>query len=210
MFWLKDRAPSRSRRTGAQPALRTTRLVVVQFEDRNAPGSLLAYGAMDPGPIAATNAQFLVSDGGGPLVAAVRESTGKPVSDGDTSVPSGVSFLASETAMHVESIDIQRKDSFGRGADKNVVEAVVLITDQYGNPVSGAVVIGDWSGCFTKGGAFATTDSTGRAFILGKSVHCPPRTESCLVTFTVTNVSKEGVSYDPSSNVETSDSRLCG
>jgi len=109
------------------------------------------------------------------------------------------------TQMHVASIYIQRKDAFGRGYRRLPLEAVVLITDEFGSPVSGATVTGDWTGCFNVKGASATTDSSGRAFVLGKNPACD-KTGPCTATFTVTSVSKTGLTYDSTANVETSDS----
>ena len=81
--------------------------------------------------------------------------------------------------------------------------AYVLIRDEYGNPVNGALVTGDWSGCNTMTGASATTktfyDSTGAiqrdgaAQVFGKKHSC--LNSNCKFIFTVTKVSMTGMTY---------------
>lgn len=261
MFSLKDRCRGRSRRYGAGPALRKTRLAVEQLEDHNAPGALYGFDAMDLGIVGADAADaFLAGDANtqfvrpneGRLADASGTPTGKPVSagqqpadgllagndrtqpsngrvagpisvvgdegrDGLSSVvsirPSAAPPPAAGTQMHVDSISI-RTGGFSFGTKIAYVD--VKITDEFGKTVDGAVVTGDWSGCFKITGASATTGSrlgvpSGVARVSGGS--CRPRedhpSESCEMTFTVTSVSKAGYSYDPLANVETSDSSPC-
>lgn len=86
--------------------------------------------------------------------------------------------------------------------------AVVDIVDGNGTPVNGALVVGDWSGCFKLNGASDTTETVcttiggepmecvdGRAVIWGKSHTC--RGKNCLFTFTITSVQKDGMTYVP-------------
>jgi hypothetical protein len=109
------------------------------------------------------------------------------------------------TVMHVEAIAIQKKDMLGRGP-RPIVEAIVWIKDQSGNPVSEATVTGEFSGCFTKANASAKTDTNGQAFVLGGKFIC---TGPCTLTFTVTGVAKRGATYDPSANIVTQGSVSC-
>ena len=94
--------------------------------------------------------------------------------------------------------------------NKKQGDAHVNIVDGYGNPVNGAVVIGNFSGCFTLNGVSDTTETVcwtnsdgtttcvdGRAVILGKYYDCPTRKRNCLFTFTVTDVQKAGMTYVP-------------
>ena len=95
--------------------------------------------------------------------------------------------------------------------------AYVVVRDEFGNPVNGALVTGDWSGCNRMTGASATTqtfykpDGTirfdGAALVYGKKHSCV--NNNCLFTFTVTKVSMTGMTYDPASNVTSSGSTNC-
>ena len=112
-----------------------------------------------------------------------------------------------DTNIHVSDVRVLNRDRLGRGP--RIFDAWVYIQDELGSPVSGAVVTGDFSGCFILTGAVATTDSAGRAIMQGKVVDCK-RQSTCTLTFTVTDVAKEGFHYDPSANVVQSDSiTLC-
>ena len=95
----------------------------------------------------------------------------------------------------------------GTGTQKKSV-AVVDIVDGNGTPVNGALVIGDWSGCFRLNGASDSTETVcttiggepmpcvdGRAVIWGKSHTC--RGKNCLFAFTITSVQKDGMTYVP-------------
>jgi hypothetical protein len=95
----------------------------------------------------------------------------------------------------------------GTGTQKKGV-AVVDIVDGNGNPVNGALVVGNWSGCFKLNGASDTTETVcsipgfdpmpcvdGRAVIWGKSHTC--RGKNCLFTFTITSVQQDGMTYVP-------------
>lgn len=95
--------------------------------------------------------------------------------------------------------------------------AYVVVRDEFDNPVNGALVTGNWSGCNNMTGASATTqtfynsDGTirfdGAALVYGKKHSC--LMNNCLFTFTVTNVSKAGMTYDRGSNVISSGSTKC-
>jgi hypothetical protein len=95
----------------------------------------------------------------------------------------------------------------GTGRKRQSV-AVVDIVNGNGTPVNGAVVIGNWSGCFKLNGVSDTTETVcttiggepmdcvdGRAIIWGKFHTCPEK--NCLFTFTITSVQKDGMTYVP-------------
>mgnify|MGYP001603225817 CR=1 FL=1 len=115
--------------------------------------------------------------------------------------------------MHVTQVSVGWEYS---GASKQP-HAYVFIRDEFGNPVNGALVTGDWSGCNTKKGASATTqtfynpDGTirfdGAAQVFGRKHSCLK--SNCNFTFTVTNVSMTRMTYDPASNVTSSGSAPC-
>jgi len=88
--------------------------------------------------------------------------------------------------------------------------AVVDIVDGNGNPVNGALVVGNFSGCFTLNGVSDTTETVcwtdadgntncvdGKVVISGKYHNCSTRKTNCLFTFTVTDVQKDGMTYVP-------------
>lgn len=83
----------------------------------------------------------------------------------------------------------------------------VDIVDGIGNPVNGALVVGDWSGCFIQQGASDATETVcttysdgttvcvdGRAIIWGKKYTCK-KGKNCPFTFTITKVEKNGMTY---------------
>jgi hypothetical protein len=95
----------------------------------------------------------------------------------------------------------------GTGRKRQSV-AVVDIVNGNGTPVNGAVVVGNWSGCFKLNGVSDTTETVcttiggepmdcvdGRAIIWGKYHTCPEK--NCLFTFTITSVHKDGMTYVP-------------
>lgn len=87
--------------------------------------------------------------------------------------------------------------------------AMVDIVDGNGKPVNGALVIGDWSGCFKLLNVSDATETVcsipgfipydtcveGEAVIWGKRHSC--RSTNCLFTFTITGVQLDGKTYVP-------------
>lgn len=118
------------------------------------------------------------------------------------------------TKMHVTEVSVGWAYS---GGGSKQPHAYVFIRDEFDNPVNGALVTGDWSGCNTKKGASATTqtffnpDGTirfdGVAQVFGRKHSC--LNSNCSFIFTVTNVSMTGMTYDPASNVTSSGSIRC-
>ena len=95
----------------------------------------------------------------------------------------------------------------GTGTQKKGI-AIVDIVDGNGQSVNGALVVGNWSGCFKLNGASDTTETVcsipgfdpmpcvdGRAVIWGKSYTC--RGKNCLFTFMITSIQKDGMTYVP-------------
>lgn len=81
--------------------------------------------------------------------------------------------------------------------------ATITIVDASNVPVQGATVSGVWSGATTDSDT-KMTDINGRVTVESNEVRNPPK--GTKYTFTVQNVSKTGFTYDPASNVKTSNS----
>lgn len=104
------------------------------------------------------------------------------------------------STMYVADISWNKIINHGRYWTTDL-ECFVTIKDTDGNPVSGAEVTIDWE--FPNGTIVqmtATTDANGVAYFIQKNV------DSGTHTVTVTDVVKTNWSYDPSLNVETTDS----
>ena len=111
------------------------------------------------------------------------------------------SAMLSESTMHVKNIDMSTVTiNVWRWS---LTRAVVVLTvvDADGNPVEGATITGHGSG-LTSGVASGVTNATGQVIVRSRYVWSASGT----FTFTVNNVEKTGWIYDPSANVETSDS----
>jgi len=116
-----------------------------------------------------------------------------------SNIASGSTQEATPQSMHVSAIDMSLKTA---GPNVNAL-AMVTIVDAFGNPVSGAIISGYWSGA-TSEVASGVTDENGQVeFASSKLRNIPSGTT---FTFTVDSVEKDGWTYDPSSNVETTDS----
>ena len=122
------------------------------------------------------------------------------------------------TLLYVKSMGVSFYDV---GGPKRQPFAVVDIVDGNGVPVNGALVVGDWSGCFKEVNDSALTqtyfytqpDGTvvqvdGRAVIASqKTFSCWGAKQTCYFTFTITGVSKAGMTYVPVNGYGTSWSR---
>ena len=95
--------------------------------------------------------------------------------------------------MHVAAVNVTKQAWFFVTRGK----ADVQIVDQDGNPVEGATVTGDWSDGATETDEF-TTGSDGWG-----TTYTSWRFGDADYTFCVTDVSKDGWTYDPDANVET-------
>jgi len=124
------------------------------------------------------------------------------VTDNDgatTSISKNVTVSSSsQPTMYVFDITLTPKKA---GTNRYAI-AVVTIRDTSGNPVSGATVSGAWSGAVVRS-VSGTTGTSGTV-----SFQSPTIKKSGTFIFTVNNVVKTGFIYDPSQNVETTDSVL--
>jgi alkaline phosphatase D len=115
---------------------------------------------------------------------------------GQTRVSHVVSAEPSPAAAHISSIDM----SLDKWRRYRRARADVLVVDQQGRPVGGAQVTGDWSG-LTSGTSSETTSTDGTATLISDWT-----SQSGTFTFTVTDATASGYTYDPLANEETSDS----
>lgn len=116
--------------------------------------------------------------------------------------------------MHVESIGVGFANV---GGPNRLPIAFVTIRDEFGFPVNGATVTGNWTGCNNKTASGVTqtwfnsagvVTADGMAKITGKKHSCWGANQ-CNFVFTVTNVTKSGMVYDPSANVMSSSYTFC-
>ncbi len=99
--------------------------------------------------------------------------------------------------MHVASIDMTTKV---KGINTTAI-ATVTIVDADGNPVEGVTVYGHWSE-LTSDSDIGVTDASGQISLTSDRV----KRASGTFTFTVDDVALGGWTYDPTANVDTSDS----
>jgi hypothetical protein len=112
------------------------------------------------------------------------------------------------TQLYVDGMGVGYKSV---GGPKRLAVATVDIVDGNGQRVNGALVVGDWSGCFkqlndsdvTETVSWTDSDGTlisvvGRAQVwANKSYSCWGSGKHCSFTFTITSVSKAGMTYVP-------------
>lgn len=112
------------------------------------------------------------------------------------------------TQLYVKSVAVNYQNV---GGPKRRPSAYVRIVDGSGKPVNGALVVGDWSGCFKETGDSALTqtysfpqpDGTvyvedGLAVIPSqKTFSCWGMKQKCYFRFDITGVSKDGMTYVP-------------
>jgi len=118
---------------------------------------------------------------------------------GQTVISHLISPAPPADTMHVASIAMSLRKRWGYRRAK----ASVLIVDQEGAPVSGALVTGEWSG-LTSDSDNGTTGADGTVALA--SDWAKKRGKHGTFTFTVTDVTAPGYLYDPSANGETSNS----
>ena len=118
------------------------------------------------------------------------------------------------TNLHVARMAVGYKNV---GGPKRLAVAIVDVKDELGNPINGALVEGNWSGCFSYADSATTervtssdgTFADGQAWIWANKSNSCWGTNGCTWTFTVTNISKTGMTYDPTANIQTSASKQC-
>jgi hypothetical protein len=109
---------------------------------------------------------------------------------------------SSEASATTPSTDIYIYDitmGFRKSGQNYYGQATVWIKSADGTNISGAVVSGDWSGVVS-GSSMGNTGSDGKVML-----ESPEKKFGGTFTFTVTNVVKTDYTYNPSLNVETSD-----
>jgi hypothetical protein len=120
----------------------------------------------------------------------------KSASQNETGWSSEASATTPSTDIYVYDITM----GFGTApGNKYFGRATVWIKSASGENISGAVVSGDWSGAVS-GTSMGTTGSDGKVTLESSN-----KKNGGTFTFTVTNVTKLGYTYNPSLNVETSD-----
>ena len=123
------------------------------------------------------------------------------------------------TKLHVDSMNVNFSNV---GGPNRLASAYVGVRDELGNPIDGALVEGNWSGCFSYKGLGTTqlftyynSDGTVRLvaaeakIVANKAISCWGQKVRCFFTFSVTNISKSGYAYDPTANKYTTVSTQC-
>ena len=116
------------------------------------------------------------------------------------------------TKLHVDLMSISWVNV---GGPNRLAYALVHVKDDFGNPISGALVEGNWSGCFRHADSATTklfTDTAGTyaiAYIEANKHNSCQGNNRCFWTFTVTKISKTGFTYDSTANVQTTASLQC-
>ena len=103
------------------------------------------------------------------------------------------------SVIHVASIDM----SWSNKGPFYTAYATVTIVDDSDTPMAGATVYGSWSGA-APGDVSGVTNASGQVTLPSGKVK-----GGGTFTFTVTDVTLPGSTYDPSLNVETTDSITC-
>ena len=130
---------------------------------------------------------------------ALKTADEAPNWSGISNSPSGTTQEGTVQTMHVSAIDMSLKET---GPNVNAI-ATVTIVDASDALVSGATVYGHWSEA-TNDTDSGMTDASGEVSLNSDKLKNPA--PGTTFTFTVDDVVKAGWTYDPSANVETSDS----
>jgi len=101
------------------------------------------------------------------------------------------------TNVHIASIEMSKKVA---GINTEAI-ATVTIVDANNNPIEGAMVSGHWSGLASDSDS-GVTDDNGKVLLQSDKVKNAQGT----FTFRVDDVILSGWVYDPTANIETSDS----
>jgi N-acetylneuraminic acid mutarotase len=119
-------------------------------------------------------------------------ATPTPTPIGPTATPTNTPAAGVQT--HIGDLD---GSSLPNGPNRWNATVTIKVLDQNGSPVSGATVSGSWSNGIS-GNGNCTTNASGLCSITRLQI----RNTSNSVTFTVTNVSKAGTSYNPAANTD--------
>ena len=118
---------------------------------------------------------------------------------GNASIVITVSTPITDDILHIKSIDMSLKKA---GKNVNAI-ATVTVVDANDSPVGGAIVSGSW-GEATSDKDSGVTDTYGKVSLQSNKLKKPPGGTTFI--FTVDIVTKDGWTYDPLVNVETSNS----
>jgi hypothetical protein len=121
----------------------------------------------------------------------------KSASQNETGWSTEASATTSSNEIYVYDITMGYGTAPG---SKYFGRATVWIKSASGQNISGATVSGDWSGVVS-GTSMGSTGSDGKVML-----ESPAKKDGGTFTFTVTSVIEAGYTYNPSLNVETSDS----
>jgi subtilisin family serine protease len=169
------------------------------------PNNVYGYGRID------ALAAYLEATSGDPT--ATPTATSSPTPPGSTptatatprrtSTPIGVTATPTATASPTPAAGVQTHvgdldgSSVPNGPNRWNATVTITVLDQNGAPVSGATVSGTWSNG-TSGNGSCATNASGQCSITRLNI----RNQSNSVTFTVTNISKAGTSYNPAANTD--------
>lgn len=159
--------------------------------DQTDPPSAMSYS--DTGLSASTEYTYTVS---------AVDLAGNELTKTELAQTSAKTLEAPAQELHVKSIEM----SYGTQRIRAITNvwgiATITIVDDSGNPVSGVTVKGIWSGVATDTDS-GTTNSAGQVTFTSNQVR---KSSNQLFTLTIENVALNGWTYNPSLNVENSDS----
>ena len=128
------------------------------------------------------------------------DSSGNQASSGDFIF---TTFEQPQNVMHIADIQMALKSGGFWFLKYTYATATVTVVDAQSNPVAGTQVSGHWSGA-TNDSDSGITDPSGKVTLASDSKWQAPM--GTTFTFTVDNATKNGWTYNPAANVETSDS----
>jgi endoglucanase len=104
------------------------------------------------------------------------------------------------STMHVYSIDMDKQATSTRKGTSYTATAEILVVDASSRPIQGVTVSVSWTGAASGSGS-GVTNSVGKVVLTS-----PSTTKTGTITCTVSSLSAHSFTYQPSSNLETSDS----
>jgi mannan endo-1,4-beta-mannosidase len=145
-----------------------------------------------------TNDQFAgILTGGSnptPVPTATLIFTPTPGSGDPTPTPSPTPGGGGSDTMHISSMTATIN---GKANWQSAV--TVSVVDGSGNPVGSATVTGEWSGLVSGGDNSKVTNSSG----IAGPFYSNRTTQTGVITFCVTSISKNGMTYNPNANSQT-------
>ena len=149
-----------------------------------------SIGVDEASPYAVTWDTAGVADGSEPVIMAkVTDTFGQTASDSVTVI---VDNSSSASTMYINDLDGWATPSRNRW----LANVAIYVVDGSGIPVAGALVDGTWSGGYSGSVIDAETDQFGMVTVMSSSV----KKNVASITFTVTDVTLSGSTYDAGSN----------